>query len=233
MKKILTGIFILICSFLFAQQPALNNGIDEQHSIKQNGSCYQIGDHELFLMPTAQTMPKGSSYFSDYELFFLNYTVAPTNRTHVGIFTLFPVLNDFLKTITLGVKQNYYKSNTFASAVWASYSPDIKIATIGNVCSLTYNTSSLHLALSSGAELGKEDSVQTIIMAGIKLKNFIAEYTNSKSMITDNNFNGLITVGFRFGGKKISFDIGGIRPLGGNFYPFVAFPFLKATYRIK
>jgi len=50
------------------------------------GREYQVGDHELFAMPTAYTMPAGNTYFTDYELVFLNFTFAPTNRTHAGFF---------------------------------------------------------------------------------------------------------------------------------------------------
>ncbi len=37
-------------------------------------SGFGAGDHELMLQPTAYTMPAGTSYLTDYELFFLNYT---------------------------------------------------------------------------------------------------------------------------------------------------------------
>ena len=82
---------------------------------------YHVGDHELFLMPTAYTMPKGTFYFSDYELVFLNFTAAPFNGIHVGVFTLFPITSDFLNTLTFGIKQNYYQSHNFGSAVFGSF----------------------------------------------------------------------------------------------------------------
>ena len=84
---------------------------------------FRAGDHELLLMPTAYIMPKGISYFSDYELFFLNYTRAFTSRTHIGIFTLFPITTKFLETITIGFKQNYYRASIFELAFWGTYTP--------------------------------------------------------------------------------------------------------------
>ncbi|MDA3812893.1 MAG: hypothetical protein PF570_01440, partial [Candidatus Cloacimonetes bacterium] len=66
MKRILLFVVILV----------LANGLF--------GREYKVGDHELCVMPTAYTMPAGSTYFTDYELLFLNFTFAPTNRTHVG-----------------------------------------------------------------------------------------------------------------------------------------------------
>ena len=62
MKRILIFVVILL----------LTNGLF--------GREYKVGDHELCIMPTAYTMPAGNSYFTDYELFFLNFTFAPTNR---------------------------------------------------------------------------------------------------------------------------------------------------------
>jgi len=235
MKKIIISIFVLICTVLFAQQPVENVKAEELNSsqLANKTTNYQLGDHELFIMPTAQTMPKGSAYFSDYELFFLNYTLAPTDRTHIGIFTLFPITDDFLRTITFGVKQNYFRTNNFSAAVWGSYSPDGKLATIGNVCSLTNKENSFHFALSKGVQFDNDNVDETIFMAGVKLQKFIAEYTNSNSLIEDVDFNGLLTIGFRFGGDNLKFDIAGIRPLEGDLGPFIAFPFLKVTYKLK
>ena len=113
------------------------------------GREYQVGDHELCLMPTAYTMPVGSTYFTDYELFFLNFTFAPTNRTHVGFFTLFPVTTDFLQTFSVGVKQNYVKKENFESAAWFAYTPEIEGISIGNVVSISKENSSLHLGISA------------------------------------------------------------------------------------
>ena len=101
-----------------------------------SGQNYRNGDHELLIMPTAYTMPQGSSYFTDYELFFLNYTYAPTKSTHIGAFMLFPVVSEAFETITVGVKQNYYSSEKFAGAVFGSYTFKSGFASVGNVFSL-------------------------------------------------------------------------------------------------
>lgn len=65
------------------------------------GRDYQVGDHKLLAMPTAYTMPAGDTYFTDYELVFLNFTFAPTNRTHAGFLHYFPLLPIFWKHFQL------------------------------------------------------------------------------------------------------------------------------------
>jgi hypothetical protein len=119
---------------------------------------YQVGDHELLFMPTAYTMNKGSSYFSDYELFFLNYVYAPTSTTHLGVFTLFPITSDFLETLTLGIKQNYARINNVAGAVWATYTPKNSLIVLGNVFSIGKVNNGLHLGLGTVSDLDAENS---------------------------------------------------------------------------
>ena len=198
--------------------------------VNLSSEVYHVGDHELFLMPTSYTMPKGTFYFSDYELVFLNFTAAPFNRTHVGVFTLFPITSDFLNTLTFGIKQNYYQSHYFGSAVFGSFTPDYPSFTLGNVFSIGTPKTSLHLALSLIDDFTGDTKAQTLIMVGARYHVIILEYTNLKSW-SDNDFDGIITFGFRFGGKKISWDLGGFRPINEaiNHSGLIMLPFLKAT----
>ena len=57
----------------------------------------------------------------------------------------------------------------------------------------------------------------------------IAEYTNF-STGAENGFNGFISIGFRFIGESVAWELGGFRPLRGTGdADFVLFPLLKAT----
>lgn len=67
-------------------------------------SHYQAGDHELAIIPTAYTMEKGQSYITDYELWFLNYSYAISNQTHISAFSLFPISSDFIESVSIGLK---------------------------------------------------------------------------------------------------------------------------------
>ena len=214
MKKIILFIILLI----------LSNGLF--------GREYKVGDHELCIMPTAYTMPTGDKYFSDYELFFLNFTFAPTNRTHVGIFTLFPITTDFLETFTVGVKQNYLRTKNLESAVWFSFTPEVEGVNFGNVVSMSRENSSLHLGISAikGFDAKKWEY---LYMIGGKMDisertALITEYGNSSSMIED-DYSGFMLLGIRFKGERVSWDIAGIRPVAEDTGELLFFPFIKAT----
>ncbi len=198
-----------------------------------NEHDYKPGDHELLIMPTAFTMNKKTVYLSDYELFFLNLTFAPTSRTHIGFFTFFPVVSSFLETFSLGIKQNYLRQPSFEAALWSSYTPKISTLSIGNVFSYKAGKHSFHLGLGSFVNLeDKSKSTEFMYMGGANLELsrnicLLAEYTNLSSL-ADKNFNGLISVGFRFRSEKTAWEIGGIRPLE-KVEGLILFPILKAT----
>jgi hypothetical protein len=214
MKKILVVIIVLVLSnCLFARD-------------------YEVGDHDLFLMPTAYTMPKGTSCFSDYELFFINYSFAPTDRTQIGAFSLFPITTEFLKTFTIGIKQNYFQQKNTESAAWLVFNPETQGISIGNVISVDFKKTSVHLGL-SGLNAEGSDSWEYLFMLGGKApisKNadFIVEFENTNSAM-ENNFEGVLSLGLRFKGKRISWDFAGIRPLGVDMGYLLFFPLIKAT----
>lgn len=206
---------------------------------KQSGPMdskgYRPGDHELLLMPTAKTMKKGQWYFSDYELLFLNFTFAAGENTHIGAFTLFPITSDFLESITLGIKQNYFRNEKFQAAVWGTYTPKASGLTLGNVFSYGGSDASLHIGLSGATGVDDEDSGwEFVYMLGGRVNVshkvcLMAEYTNF-STAAENGFDGLISFGFRFIGESIAWELGGIRPLEGTGdADFFMVPLLKAT----
>ncbi|MBC8385024.1 MAG: hypothetical protein H8E57_05860 [Candidatus Cloacimonetes bacterium] len=189
---------------------------------------YKVGDHELMLMPTAFTMPKGKSYFSDYELVFLNLVHAPTNRMHLGFFTLFPITSTMLESFTVGIKQNYFKSGNVNLALWGTYTPRISGATLGNVLSFGKPDKSIHLGLSFFGDVSKDLDPEFVYMVGARYKKLIIEYTNVKTW-ADNDFDGIFTIGFRFGGDNICFEIGGFRPVQDLDINIFLLPLLKGT----
>jgi hypothetical protein len=198
--------------------------------------AYQVGDHELLLMPTAYTMQSGQSYLSNYELFFLNYSYAPGNSTHISAFTLFPITKEFIETLTFGVKQKYLNNESVKAALWTSYTPKISLLTFGTVLSFGSGPDGLHVGISTANSLDADnssDSWELIYMAGYRLDtsrkiSLIFEYTNFSSAV-DENFNGLLSLGIRFRGQNITWDLAGIRPLESTEGLFLI-PLLKATF---
>jgi len=197
-----------------------------------SAQTYEIGDHELLLMPTAYTMPKGKSYFANYELFFLNYTNGVTNSTHIGVFTLFPVVKDFIETFTVGVKQNYLRIPSLQGAVWGTYTPKIGGFTVGNVFSIGRPSNGLHAGIGAAIETEETSKWEVFYMLGYRYDtsprvSLIAEYSNFHSLIEE-DFNGIISLGVRFRVNTISWELAGVRPLEST-GDFLFFPLLKAT----
>ena len=185
------------------------------------------GGHELFFMPTAYTMPKGNTYFEDYELFFLNITTAITNTTHIGAFTVFPITTDVLQSVALGVKQNVYSSESFGAAVFGSYTPKASFGSLGGVVSIGSDASSGHIGYT--AIVGADDASGNVLMAGYaqrvsSVTKLIVEYENSITAFSD--FSGILTFGARFAGKRIAWDIAAVRPLAST-GSLLFLPYLK------
>lgn len=212
MRKFVAIMAILFFSFSFAQD-------------------YRKGDHELLMMPTAYTMPAKMSYFTDYELFFLNYTYAPTNTTHLSVFTMFPMTRDFTESFSIGGKQQFFSKKSAAGAVWGSLT--LKSGTFlgGAVFSFGSRKANLHISL--GTMRPEGGGWHSLYMLGAKVHTsdrfaFILEYSNFQERL-DNNFGGLITFGARFISESIAWDFGGIRPLADIGDEFLFFPWLKAS----
>ncbi len=214
-RVILIGLFILISH------------------VHVNAQEYHPGDHELLLMPTAYTMPKGGSYFSDYELFFLNYTIAVTRTTHIGALTLFPITKDFLDYLTLGIKQQYFQNSNFAGAFWGTYTPKNAMGTFGNVFSIGNEALSGHLALSALFNPSNNNKTFFVFMLGVRRGlsekfSFMLEYTNSGTAIEEGSSGGLLSVGVRFTGESVAWDIAGLK-LFEDTGDLLFIPLLKAT----
>jgi hypothetical protein len=213
---------LLIIQTLYAQDEVISDS---------SWMKYKSGDHEMLIMPTAYTMESGSGYFSDYEILFLNFTFAPSSRTHIGTFFLFPVTADFLESITFGIKQNYFRSQYVQGALWGSFTVKNSFYTIGNVFSFgKKDKTSFHAGFGYAGE--NENNVFLILLGtrfsfSEKVSGMI-EYTNAKELV-EQNFNGLITFGIRFRTESSSWELAGIRPLEST-GELLFIPLLKASF---
>lgn len=220
-KRIVLLTFLLIgISFLFA---------DETND-------YQVGSNELFIMPTAYTMPEGRFYFADYELVFINLTTSLTNRTMIGFYTLFPIHSSFMETLTISGKQNWLKSDAINSAIWLTYTPKAKLMVIGNVLSIGREKgTNAHIGISNAFEFNSSNS-EIIFMGGAKhpvsrVTSFMVEIFNTESLVK-NDFNGLLNIGLRFQSNRFAIDIAGMRPLE-NTGELLFIPFLKVVIMLN
>jgi hypothetical protein len=197
---------------------------------------YFAGDQSLLIMPTAYTMPKGSSAFTDYELIVIQYSYAIGNRTHLSAMSAFPISAELMRSLTIGVKQNYFKSGMLQSAAWVSFTPDneIRLLTFGNVFSYGTSKTSGHAAIAIGANMQDEISSAIIMVGGTtRLSNTInlmGEFMSSSEVLAEDAASGIINIGIRFKGPKLSWDLGGFRPTKGDTGDVLLLPFLKATF---
>lgn len=197
---------------------------------------YMPGDQSLIFMPTAYTMPKGSLSLTNYELFFVQFAGAPTNYTHISVFSLVPFFNGATDSFSVGVKQSYLKTKYVQAAAWFSYTPRFPVYTLGNVVSIGKPEESLHLGFANG--FSRDDQMDSpIAFVGIRKDlsrkvAFMSEFGTTFEEIGDKNkIVGAISFGFRFKGEDIAWELGGIRPTGVEWGGAINFfPIVKATF---
>jgi hypothetical protein len=193
---------------------------------------YSAGDNELLLMPTAYTMPVGNSYFSDYELFLLNYSYAVSSSTHLSIFSLFPITTSFYESLTFGIKQKIITYGSIQSALYGSYTPKSTSYSIGDVVSIGQPSKSFHVSLAY-VKYRAESDADWIYMLGFRIDpsektSLLIEYENANSLIRD-DFKGLLSFGIKIHSRNMSWEIAGIRPIGSS-GSLLLIPLLKVGY---
>ncbi|NMD13101.1 MAG: hypothetical protein GYA77_06075 [Candidatus Cloacimonetes bacterium] len=212
---------------------------------------FYAANQSVFVIPTAYTMPKGSSSFIDYELVILQYSHALSDRLHLSMGMGFPYNVEMAKTITAGAKFNYFRAPSLESAAWGTFTPIEEVYTLGNVVSFGNNSGngggSLHLAGMLYGDMDKPDHLWGVMGTGgiVRISNRVngmadvilpplrikdsPDDTESEDEDESDNF-GMFIVGVRIKGKMLSVDLGGMRLVGdadqGN---LLLMPFVKAT----
>jgi len=201
-----------------------------------NADGYQAGDDNLLIMPTAYTMEAGQLYFSDYELLFIDYHFAITSNISLGCASLFPITTHFLETITVRARFKYLDLNQFKSTLWTTFIVKPSILVLGNVFSIGKKQTSLHAGFGSIFDPNSNGVNVFLGMLGIRLDasksiSLFGEFihTSSGVSVSDGAFDGYLSFGIRFRGDKLSWEIGGIRPLSVNTSELLFFPIIKAT----
>ncbi len=201
---------------------------------------FRPGDHEYLFTPTAYTMPKGTAYFTDYELILLNFTYAVTNSTHIGIFTPFPVSTEMFDLLSIGVKQKYINTEKFKMALFGSYTFDSSILFVGNAISIGEPGNGANLSFIFDALLNKSSSNGFIIAFGyrydpIENLSIIGEFYQSFGATDTDIFSAIfidptLSIALRFRSEHLSWEIGAMRPLTDDLGDLIAIPILKGTY---
>jgi hypothetical protein len=215
-------------------------------------------DQALFFMPTAFLPPAKVFSFRDFELFFLTFGYTPTAMTSLSAGFLFPISPEF-QLLTAGIKQRLWEApdGHLALALTGNFTKPIGDMDLGSSFLLNSNLvggyrngtgSGVHLAMGYlGARTVDEDSrggesydwngsLTFAIGAEGRIgphAKFIAEYLSALPFGVEADVDGgLLTVGFRIHGERISADIAGTRPLtDSDLGSFFMWPLLVVSYR--
>lgn len=203
---------------------------------------FYAADQSVFLLPTAHTMPRGTHALTSFEVLLLQYSFSATDRLHISTGMVFPVTSEMLRTLSLGAKYRYLSQGRVNSAAWVSYSPDPQLLTAGNVVSLDMAKTSLHFAAALYANTEEGESRVLFGLGGIaNLSNRVnlmgevimvpeTEWIEEEDIDEVTGYEGIVILGLRFKGERISWDLGGARSLEGDQGDLIAIPFLKATF---
>ncbi|GAB4173504.1 MAG: hypothetical protein Kow00108_08310 [Calditrichia bacterium] len=197
----------------------------------------QCKEHDLLLMPTAFTMERGRHYFTSYNIILANYSYALTNRVHIAMLGMLPVIKNSTRVASVGIKYNLLNSDKGGVALYGTYFPDDSHFTIGGIYSHQFsNKLSGHISI--GYFAGNPDPPNgTSVMIGIKHEinkksAFIVEYLHVPMMRDPEEYSDEpwdlddnIVIGYRIRGKGYSLEIG---PLI-NLPWLIPIPVLKAT----
>jgi len=215
-------------------------------------------DQALFFMPTAFTPPAKSFSFRDFELLFITMGYSPTDMTSISGGFLFPVSPD-LQLLTAGIKQRLWEDpdGTTALAVTGNITKPLGDLSDDNSFFVNANLvagkrnetgSGIHAAIGYlGAKTLKDDiggdktydwhgSFTYALGAEGRLTphvKFIAEYLSAVPFGEGANIGGgLLTMGLRLHGDRLSADIAGTRPItDSDLGSFFMWPMLVVSYR--
>ena len=218
-------------------------------------------DQALLFMPTAFTPPARAFTFRDFELFFLTMGYAPTDATSLTGGFLFPISSE-VQILTAGAKQRLWQSadGLTASALTANFTKPL--GDLGDDLSYFLNSNlvvgkrtadgfGVHAAIGylgartieSVYDGFKEEEeydwngsftyavgMETRLTPHVKI---LAEYLSAVPVGTGADIDGgLLSLGVRLHGDRLSADIAGTRPIGeGDFDSFLFWPLLVVSYR--
>jgi hypothetical protein len=184
----------------------------------------------IMLGPTPETLPAGTAYFRNFELFILNFGFAPSDILNLSIGTIFPVTSE-LRSLSVGIKLRLTsrEKHGLGLAVAASGTTldQEKFGSIIGIIGIGDAEKSLNLSVHRTFTDGEGVTFFIAggdVLAGNGFKLF-AEYGNSTdAVLSDEDFTGLVNVGFRIFGERTSFSLSGFRPLAEDTGSFIAFP---------
>ncbi|MCC5926183.1 MAG: hypothetical protein JJU41_06430 [Bacteroidetes bacterium] len=197
-------------------------------------SSYRASDNTLFILPTGQTVPKGTHQLNSFQLFFIGYNYGVTDRLQLGVFSFFPLnMTLFTQSFSVSAKYKFYSNDRFDVAAMGAVLPANGVTLAMTSGSYSINKTRLHAGLGLAFEFNDPANNSPIIsMLGInhglsERVSLMGEFASLGSSLID-DASGLFTFGARFHFESGNIDFGGMRPSGTG-DDFFAFPFLRGT----
>jgi hypothetical protein len=213
----------------------------------------------VILGSTAETHPKGTFFFSDYELLLLQFGYAVTDELQLQLTGVPPIIKDQPYYFELGAKLNVYRSASFRAALTGGVdmvtlgSGDNsgpyfggRIGAVGQVCFVDSCRSSLSLTFGGILTSGVNEVLRVYGSAGFviglsRLISLLAEpellgAVGTGAVNIDGGAYFALGYGIRFSGANLGVDVTFIEPVAattGSFdNPFIlGYPFIAFTYR--
>lgn len=193
---------------------------------------FQAADQSLLVLPTAYTMPKGGHTLTDYEIFIVQYAYGLTGRTHLSLGMPFPIVAEAFEYTALGIKQNYLRYGKLQAAAAVSWMPKAEGLTFLNVFSYGTPKASAHLLVAGVADYNDVGDGAFLALGGLvnvsKRIALISELMTATEVF-DEEGGQILTLGVRFKGDKLSWDLGGFRPFTGDAGDLLLIPLIKMT----
>jgi hypothetical protein len=207
----------------------------------------------VILFSTAETHPKGTFFFSDYEIFLLQFGYALTDEIQIALSGVPPIVEDQPYFFDLSLKGNVLRTDEVRLALigagTAVLLPDtdpdsfygVRANVVSQFCFESLCRSSF--SLNVGTFLNSEsNAVVPITLAGglvlhaSSLVKFMVEPTYALGIgegVEDQPEGFLLNYGIRLSGTHFGFDLAFLRPIGtGDDGPFIlGVPWLALTYR--
>jgi hypothetical protein len=184
----------------------------------------------IMLVPTPETLPAGSGYFREFELFFMNFGMGITDDLNLSFATLFPVSSSTLM-VGGGGKLRLLSREKFPLGLAlvgnATILEDTDFGTAGAVVGVGDIRKSLNLSLQKAFSDAEDSGWMLLAGADIQFSErtkLIVEYATNTQFIDDEDISGLINVGVRFFGERMSFTLTGFRPLTDEESDLLFFP---------
>jgi hypothetical protein len=215
--------------------------------------------YSLLFMPTAFMQPKGTIYFRDRELLFMNLDFSPFKRTSFSAGCLFPITFDF-QMLTLGAKFQLAALTTESGTIAFAAAGNAAVTMFADVpywsagCVMSYRSMSGRLGFHGllgiqGSQTGRVDFLYSEesnagwdrnILYAIGTEGqitprskLIVELFNYAPFQDSANINYL-SLGFRLFGERLSADIGAIEPLSENLSGvFLLIPYVAIACQIR